>query len=57
MTTEFDLDCTACGSPLTRSEVSANSLGFAASNDVEVAECPDCGERYFPEATLKQLRT
>lgn len=56
MTTEFDLDCAACGSSLARNEVSAESLGFAVENEVEVAECPDCGERYFPESTLQQLR-
>lgn len=56
MTTEYELDCATCGSSLTRTEISADSLGFP-DDTIEVAECADCGERYFPETTLNRLRT
>lgn len=56
MTTEYDLDCATCGSSLTRTEIPADSLGFPGET-IEVAECADCGERYFPETTLNRLRT
>lgn len=57
MTSEYDLGCANCGSSLTRREVAAETLGVAASDSLEVAECPDCGGRYFPETTLERLRT
>ncbi|WP_202935045.1 hypothetical protein [Halorussus amylolyticus] len=57
MTTEFDLGCVNCEESLTRREVAAEALGFATPGEVEVAECPDCGSRYFPDATLKRLQT
>lgn len=55
MISEYDLDCTDCGEPLIRRELSAETLGFDAHDSLEVAECPDCGDRYFPETTLEQL--
>jgi hypothetical protein len=57
MISEYDLDCANCGSSLTRREVGAETLGVAASDSLAVAECPDCGGRYFPESTLERLRT
>ena len=57
MTSEFDLGCANCGTSLTRREVAAETLGFGASDSLEVAECPDCGRRYFPETTLERLRS
>ncbi|MFC4552605.1 MULTISPECIES: hypothetical protein [Halorussus] len=57
MTTEFELDCATCGSPLARREITAEALGFGSPAEVEIAECQDCGERYFPESTLQRLGT
>ncbi|WP_137285202.1 zf-TFIIB domain-containing protein [Halorussus salinisoli] len=57
MTSEFELDCATCGTSLTRREVAADALGLGASESLEVAECPDCGGRYFPETTLERLRS
>ncbi|USZ67880.1 zf-TFIIB domain-containing protein [Halorussus salilacus] len=56
MTTEYELDCATCGSSLTRAEIVADSLGFDEGT-IEVAECSDCGGRYFPETTLNRLET
>ncbi|WP_135852860.1 zf-TFIIB domain-containing protein [Halorussus salinus] len=65
MTSEYELDCATCGTSLTRREVPGESLGFGGSDapelgdseSLEVAECPDCGGRYFPETTLERLET
>jgi YgiT-type zinc finger domain-containing protein len=57
MISEYDLDCTNCGEPLIKQEVTAETLGFDAGDSLEVAECPDCGDRYFPETTLERLQT
>ncbi|NEU56198.1 zf-TFIIB domain-containing protein [Halorussus sp. MSC15.2] len=57
MTSEYELDCANCGTSLTRREVPAETLGFGALDSLEVAECPDCGGRYFPETTLERLET
>ncbi|WP_276301735.1 zf-TFIIB domain-containing protein [Halorussus lipolyticus] len=57
MTSEYDLGCAVCGSSLTRREVTAEALGFSSFDSLEVAECPDCGGRYFPETTLERLQT
>lgn len=55
MTSEFDLTCVSCGTPLSRDSISADRLGFGDAGSVEVASCPDCGDTYFPEATLERL--
>jgi hypothetical protein len=65
VTSEYELGCATCGGSLTRREVAvdsvggeaAESLGLGAAESLEVAECPDCGGRYFPEATLERLGT
>lgn len=57
VTSEYDLDCTTCGGSLTRREVGAEALGFPTLDSVEIAECPDCGGRYFPESTLERLNS
>ncbi|WP_135824414.1 zf-TFIIB domain-containing protein [Halorussus ruber] len=57
MTSEFDLGCATCGTSLTRREVAAERLGFGSFDSLEVAECPNCGGRYFPETTLERLGT
>jgi hypothetical protein len=56
VTTEYDLTCARCGSPLSRAEVSADHFEFSdAAGSVEVAECADCGGQYFPETSLERL--
>lgn len=56
VTTEFDLACTNCDAQLTRQRVTTDSLGVPASvESIEIAECPDCGGRYFPESALRDL--
>ncbi len=57
VTNEYDLDCATCGSALTKREVAAKALGFTAPGEVEIAECSECGGRYFPDATLRRLST
>ncbi len=65
MTSEYELDCATCGTSLTRREVPGDALGFGRSDAPElggseslaVAECPECGGRYFPETTLERLET
>ncbi|NHN59439.1 MULTISPECIES: zf-TFIIB domain-containing protein [Halorussus] len=57
MTSEFDLDCATCGTSLTRREVAGESLGLGVADALEVAECSNCGGRYFPETTLERLGT
>jgi transcription elongation factor Elf1 len=52
MTTEFDLSCATCGSPLSKRTVSLDHLN---TRDVEAAVCGNCGDRYFPESTLERL--
>ncbi|WP_458205459.1 DUF7479 domain-containing protein [Haladaptatus sp. NG-SE-30] len=55
MTTEYDLSCATCGSPLSKESVSADHLGLAVTEPVEVATCQNCGKQYFPESTLERL--
>ena len=55
MTTEFELDCTACGTRLARRTVEGKQVGLPEAADLEIAECPNCGGRYFPESTLERL--
>ncbi|WP_167599487.1 hypothetical protein [Halorussus marinus] len=55
MTTEFDLGCVQCDESLARRTVAAQRLGFGGETEIEVAECPSCGGRYFPEAALRRL--
>lgn len=57
VTNEYDLDCATCGSALTKREIAATTLGFSAPGEVEIAECSECGGRYFPDATLRRLST
>ena len=57
MISEYDLDCTNCGEPLIKREVTGETLGFDTRGSLAVAECPDCGDRYFPETTLEKLET
>lgn len=49
MTTEFDLPCADCGQELVRQELSRTGA------TVTVAQCPNCGSRYYPETALERL--
>lgn len=57
MISEYELDCATCGASLNRQEIEGERLGVGSLDSVEVAECPDCGGRYFPESALEQLST
>jgi len=54
MTTEFDLRCVSCEGRLERRTVSADALGIRGES-LTIAECSDCGERYFPESALERF--
>jgi len=56
VTTEFDLGCATCGGSLQERTVAAEQFGVAAAGTVDVAECPDCGDRYVPEHSLDLLQ-
>lgn len=49
MTSEFELPCAECETPLVRSQLQRGEA------QVEVAECPECGGRYYPERALDRL--
>lgn len=55
MTSEFDLRCATCGGPLREATVPADAVRFEAHGALSVAECAQCGGRYFPERTLDRL--
>jgi uncharacterized Zn finger protein len=50
MVTEFDLPCADCQQELVRTVVEG-----AAGTELTVAECPNCGTRYYPESALGRL--
>jgi predicted RNA-binding Zn-ribbon protein involved in translation (DUF1610 family) len=54
---EIDIPCSDCGSAVVERTVTAGDVGTPAMADrsVTVAECPDCGARYYPEETLTRL--
>ncbi|WP_435346823.1 DUF7479 domain-containing protein [Haloarchaeobius sp. HRN-SO-5] len=53
---EFDLSCASCGGSLSRTTVSGDVVPVPVESDVVVvAECTDCGSRYFPKETLDAL--
>ncbi len=52
---EFDLSCATCGGSLTRSQVSPETIGIDTNGPLVVAECANCGSRYFPRNTLDTL--
>ena len=56
MPTEFDLTCATCGGPLVEQSVAATEVSVeGVTGTVSVAQCSECGSRYFPETTLDQL--
>ena len=52
---EFDLSCASCGGSLMRETVAGEAVGVPVESDVVIAECTDCGSRYFPKETLNEL--
>ena len=52
---EFELSCATCGGQLTRTPVSGETLGVGVEREVVLAECTECGGRYFPRETLNEL--
>lgn len=57
MTTETDLPCTDCGTDLRERTLPTNELllPVEAQQDVTIAECPNCGGRYYPDDTVTVL--
>lgn len=55
MTTEFDLACATCGGRLAQRSVPGDALRVDVAGSVPVAECEECGGRYFPEHALERL--
>jgi len=55
VTTEFDLPCATCGGDLTQRTIAGDALDVDVAETVPVAECVDCGGRYFPERTLNRV--
>jgi uncharacterized OB-fold protein len=57
MLREIDLPCSGCGGELVERDVDPRtlSLSSAIEGDITIAECPECGARYFPERSLAQL--
>lgn len=54
---ETDLPCSDCETQLVERNVSAGEVSISTSTQeaISVAECPDCGARYYPTETLSRL--
>jgi len=52
---EFELSCATCGGQLSRRAVSGAALGVGVEGELVLAECTECGGRYFPRETLDEL--
>lgn len=54
---ETDLPCTECGIALVERTVPIEDLlpSIDRSESARVADCPQCGARYYPDETLTQL--
>lgn len=57
MTHETDIPCSDCGTELVERTVDVRELATATAADgrVNVAVCPSCGARYYPDETLTHL--
>lgn len=55
MTSELDLTCATCGGALREATVSPDAVGLSARGPLSVAECTDCGGRYFTEQALDRI--
>lgn len=54
---ETDLPCSNCGGSLRERDVASRDLAVAAgtADSAVVAECADCGARYYPDGTIRRL--
>lgn len=54
---ELDLPCSDCGTALVERTVHARDVSISADwrDHVQVAACPSCGARYYPESALVEL--
>ncbi len=54
---ETDLPCSDCGSALTERTIPATDLPLPVETEqpIQVAICPSCEARYYPEQTLTTL--
>lgn len=55
MTEEWDLPCATCGGELTRRSVAPETTDAEDTEPVALAVCTDCGSRYYPDRTLRDL--
>lgn len=57
MLREKDLPCSDCGTQLVERTVEPLELFESSSIDgtIQLAECPECGARYFPDQSLSKL--
>jgi len=55
MTTEYDLSCPDCDGALARHEVPPDEAAVDVGTPVPVAECEDCGNRYYPTEALERV--
>lgn len=55
VTSELDLRCATCGGALREATVSPDAIGLEARGPLAIAECTQCGGRYFPERTLDRI--
>lgn len=57
MTHETDLPCSDCEASLVERTIRAHELPVSTrqQGSIVIAECPDCGARYYPEETLTEL--
>jgi|AntRauTorckE6833_2_1112554.scaffolds.fasta_scaffold00245_13 uncharacterized protein with PIN domain len=55
MTTEYDLACADCDGPLTRLELTPDDVDHDVTTTLPVAECEDCGNRYYPSEALEAI--
>lgn len=54
---ETDIPCADCGTELVERTVQAREIPLSTSwsGEVQLAECPSCNARYYPEQALVQL--
>ena len=55
VTSELDLPCATCGGVLREATIAPDALRFDTHEPLSVAECADCGGRYYPERTLDRI--
>ncbi|WP_123538235.1 hypothetical protein [Halosimplex salinum] len=52
---ETDLPCSECGAQVVERIAFTADLPVDGRGSVRVAECLDCGARYYPNQTVRQL--